>query len=99
MQSSEKNHGIHMIIAGNILGFRPLCQLTPVYVTCVRYQIDQPSNHDTAESGVRGKFPPATLRSGASNRMLGLERADRLVDTTTDITLRIINVPHIIFIF
>jgi len=99
MQRSEKNRGIHMIRAGNRLGFRPLGQLTPAYVTCVRCQTDQPPNRDTAKSGASSKFPPATLRSGASNRMLALERADRLVDITADITFRIMNVSHIIFIF
>jgi len=100
MQRSEKNSGIRMIIAGNRLGFRPLGQLTPVYVTCVRRQTDQPTNCDTAKKVVPAvKFPPATLRSGTSNRMLALERADRLVDTTADITLRIGNVSHGIFIF
>jgi hypothetical protein len=57
-----------------------------------RCQTDQPPICDTAISGASGKLPPATLRSGASNRMLALERADRLVDTTGDIILRIMNV-------
>ena len=88
-----------MIITGNRLGFRPLGQLTPAYVTRVGCQTDQPPNCDTAKSGACGKFPPATLRSGASNRMLALKRVARLVDTTADITLRIRNVSHSIFTF
>jgi hypothetical protein len=97
MQRSEKNRGIHMIMAGNKLDFQPLGQLTPAYVTCVRCQTDQPPNSDTAKSGASDNFPPATLRSGASNRMLALERAGRLVDTTADNTLRMKNVSHSIF--
>ena len=69
-------------------GLRYMCSLS-----------DQPPNCDTAKSGANGKFPPATLRGDASNRTLPLERADRLVDTTADITIKIMNVSHSIFIF
>jgi hypothetical protein len=86
----RKNRGIHMMVAANKLGFRPLAPLTPACVTCVRCQTDQAPKWDTGKSGASGKFRPATLRSGATSRTLMLQRADKGMDTIAGIARRIV---------